>query len=243
VGNLSSEDFVLATCQATLFTPDEELSANRLVQKLIPRWTSRFDSEPTILQPAKGLPREVPRVILRNKSGGWICEIASARINIFRKKLLAVDDSIEPDEFFGDASTLFEEYTQVNRPRIGRIAAVINSYTIHENPGLFLAEHFCKERCRDAPLNRPENFELHAHKRFSLGDKFTVNSWVRNKTGSISSSPEKQSIVLVEQDINTLTEEMSSQNFTVEQFKEFFKLASREFGYILKLYYPKKVSQ
>ncbi len=234
---LKSKDFLPATCQATLFTPDEQLSTNRLVRELLPHWMSRFDAEPIILPLGEQAPREIPKIICRNKSGDLSCEIASSRINIIGKNFPA-GETENPDEFFLIASDVFEEYVKILNPRIGRVAAIVNWYAKHENPGLFLARHFCTERCHEAPLNRPENFELHAHKRFSMGNKFSVNSWVRNKTGVISTSTGRQLIVLVEQDINTLAEEMSSENYSVKQFREFFQLVSHEFVLILGLYYP-----
>jgi len=231
-------NFKLVSCQATLFTPDEEVSATRLMRDIFPNWSNRFDGEPTVFPAMEGLPKEVPRVIFQSKSNEWRCEIASARINLFWKKVSL--DSSEPalHSFYKDASDLLLQYIKLNNPRIGRIAAVLNWVSPHESPGLFLANHFCSERWHKSPFNRLGNFELHAHKRFSLGGKFNVNSWVRNKTGYISFGEDRKSVVLVEQDLNTLAEESSSTNFSGIQFNEFFLLAAEEFTTILKLYYP-----
>lgn len=183
---LTFEDFRLASYQATLFTPDEEVSSVKLIKGLLPRWTERFDAEPTIVPAMEGIPREVPRLILQSKSEDWRCEIASARINLFWRKPKA--DAPEPTlaQFFAEATRLLNEYREFLGARVGRIAAVLKRYAQHPSPGLFLAKHFCRESWLTRPLNRPEHFELHAHKRFSLAGRFDVNSWVRSKTGKLS---------------------------------------------------------
>ena len=98
-----------------------------------------------------------------------------------------------------------------------------------------LIEHFCKERWLQRPLNRQANFELHAHKRFTMDNYFVVNSWVRNKTGSVESEP----IALVEQDINTLPEEAETRSFSTDETVRFFRAVVPELDLILSLYYPR----
>lgn len=102
---------------------------------------------------------------------------------------------------------------------------------------MFLAEHFCKEEWHKKPLNRPEGFELHAHKKYKL-ESFNVNSWVRSKTGHLQEEGADVSIALVEQDINTLAEESADRSFTSDEFKQFFSIVLKEFDNILQMYYP-----
>ena len=76
---LTFEDFHLASYQASLFTPDEEVSSVKLVKGLLSQWAERFDADPIIIPTTEGgIPREVPRVVLQSKSKDWRCEIASA---------------------------------------------------------------------------------------------------------------------------------------------------------------------
>lgn len=231
--------FRLASCQATLFTPDEQLSASKILAGLVPSWLTRFDADPVVLPPAEGLPREVPRIILNSSSGNLRCEIASARINLFWRRTQNSSDAHTPtvSQFFTDATVLLHEYADFLKSRVGRLAAVLNRYVSHPTPGLFLARHFCQERWLTAPLNRPENFELHAHKSFRM-DQFQVNSWVRSKTGRISVAGEPEPIILVEQDLNTPQEEESSRSFNSAEISGFFSVASSQFDTILRLYYP-----
>ena len=155
------------------------------------------------------------------------------------------DAAADPDitHFFDGVPRLFEQYIDAFQVRVGRLAGILNRFAKNDSPGLYLARHFCKERWDTAPFNRPESFELHAHKRFALGNQIQVNSWVRSKSGKLASSEKQdQSIVLVEQDINTLAEEAPSRAFSLDEIRAFFRLAASEFDAILTLYYPLEAS-
>lgn len=235
---LTAENFQLASCQATLFTPDEEVSSARLMKGLLPRWIERFDADPTVVPAVEGIPREVPRLILESKSGVWRCEIASARINLFWRKS-GGDVSVPTlGEFFTDATKMLIEYWEFLGSRVGRMAGVLNRYAGHPTPGLFLASHFCQDRWLNGPLARTENFELHVHKTYVLVEKFHMNSWVRSKTGRATFGQESHPIILIEQDLNTLAEEMQARAFGDEDIKRFFSVIAQEFDAILRLYYP-----
>lgn len=235
---LTLKDFRLASCQATLFTPDEEVSSVKLLKGLFPQWVKRFDADPVSVPAAEGIPREVPRVTFRSTSGAWQCNIASARIDLFWQKPKTETPEPTLAQFFTEAISLLNEYKEFLGARVGRMAAVLNRYAPHPSPALFLARHFCQERRLTAPLNRPENLELHAHKRFLLIGKFHVNSWVRSKSGQLAAGEENQPIVLVEQDLNTLAEDTETQAFSKEDIDGFFSSTVAEFDVILRLYYP-----
>ena len=100
---------------------------------------------------------------------------------------------------------------------------------------MYLAKHFCRDEWLKSPLNRPETFELHAHKQFALFDKVMVNSWVRNKTGTLVGTDE--AVVLVEQDLNT-REEDNERDYSASDLDHFFEAAVRELDVMLGLYYP-----
>ncbi len=231
--------FLLGSCQATLFTPDEEVSAIKLLSGLVPRWAERFNGEPFVLPINEVVPRELPRLILSDRENAWRCEISSGRINLYWRR---TKPGLQPPtlgSFYSDATNLLLEYRNFLNARVARLAAVVTRYTPIERPGLFLAKHFCHERWHAAPLNRPENLELHAHKRFRFAGQFDVNSWVRNKTGKAATSEGGvQDIVLVEQDINTASEEEPRVNFVDSDIGRFFGEVVPELDHILQLYYP-----
>ena len=237
---ITAQMFQLVMCQATVFTPDEEVSAPKLLKSLLPKWMERFDADPVILPHEEGMPREIPRLILRSRMDAWRCEIASARINLFWQRPKVDVSTPTVGNFYEGAVKLLNEYCGLLECRVGRLAAVLRRIAPNQLPGLFLAKHFCKESWLEKPFNRPENFELHAHKRFLLAGKYDVNSWVRNKTGTLSSEKEKQPIVLVEQDLNTLPEHAHERSFSETEINDFFSAAVPEFDIILKTYYPEE---
>jgi len=65
-----------------------------------------------------------------------------------------------------------------------------------------------------------------------------VNSWVRNRTGTVSLSGGSSAVVMVEQDLNTLHEEVPSRSYSDAEIRAFFDEAAREFEVIMRLYYP-----
>ena len=119
-----------------------------------------------------------------------------------------------------------------------RVGAVIHRISILDEPGIFLSRHFCQNKWFSQPLNRPASFELSAHKEFLLGEKFNFNSWVRNKTGNLTTDKVKKSIIVVEQDLNIVLKQNENIEFTYEDMKTFFNLSCAEFNIILNLYYP-----
>ncbi len=228
-------DFSVAACQATLFTPDAEVSPTKFMTRLLAEWTGRFDAEPTILPLPEGVPKEVPKIILESKDGHWRCEVASARMNLFWRRPQTEAIGIGLPEFYQTAVPLLLQYKDFVASPIRRLAAVVNRYVVNDEPALYLARHFCRERWLDAPFNRPENFELHSHKRFQLTDGVTANSWVRAKTGVLTHT--NRPIVLVEQDLNTPVEEVD-RDFAEAEIRQFFDGVSVEFDTILNLYFP-----
>ncbi|MBI2402156.1 MAG: hypothetical protein HYW06_03375 [Gemmatimonadetes bacterium] len=232
---LTSSNFAIAQAQVVLFTPDEEISAAKLLKGLVVRWVDLFDADPLLLPAPDGAPRALPRLILRSKTGDWRCQVSSERLDVFWQRT----GEAVPFPGLSKALSLLQEYRTFLGARVARLAAVLTRFAPAELPGLVLARHFCTQRWSTAPLNRPENFELHAHKRFMLGGRFMVNSWVRNKTATASSgSAGERSIVLVEQDLNTLAEDIASRDFSQDEIGAFFQAAESEFDTILGLYYP-----
>jgi len=235
---LSYQDFDTVGLQAVVFTPDIELSVSKILISVYPEISELFDGEPITLPHSTEIPNEIPRIILKNKAGNLKLEIAPIRINFLWKKT-DNNEHIQIDKFFELIIEVFNKYLTLTKYKVGRLALVLTRTARHEKPGLFLATHFCKEELMKAPFDRPENFELHGHKKFKLSKKYDVNSWVRNKTGQLIIENDKSPVVLIEQDINTLSEKMNNSDFNQEDIKSFFSDAQIESAKILKLYYPK----
>lgn len=234
---ITSDSFALVSAQAFGFTPDEGLSVPRFVKHLLPKW-EQYNGAPVILPPVEGLPAEVPRITLQSAKGGQLCEVAAGRVGFTYRPGKEHGSEIPLETFFADSARKMLEYSSTMETRVGRLAGILHWKTPVERPGFFLAEHFCKTEWMTAPFNRPDAFEIHAHKKFKMGD-FIVNSWVRCKSAITSSASEMQPIVLVEQDINTLAEEMPSKVFAKSEVDVFFAKVASEARTILNLYFPK----
>ncbi|MGD0626600.1 MAG: hypothetical protein ABSB32_18040 [Thermodesulfobacteriota bacterium] len=232
--DLKLSDFEISFCQASIFTPDLTSSVRKLLTEFYSSVADTFDDEPSIFVPGPpNMPNEVPRIVFRNISKAWRFEIAPARVNLIWEKS-DPEIHILKDDFFNRAVELFGIFSNLFAPKIGRVAALLHRFAKHPTPGLYLARHFCKPEHIQGALNRAENFELNAHKRYTLDDKYHVNSWARNKSGSTKSEP----VIIFEQDLNTLSEEIESQKFDMNDLKNFFGSVLVEFDKILNLYYP-----
>ena len=228
-------DFVVASCQATLFTPEAEFPSAHVVGRLLPKWIERFDGDPIVLPIPEMAPRDLPKVILQSVSGAWACEVAAGRINIRWRRQTNGAAELDLPKFVEVVLPLLLNYREFVESRIGRLAVVMTRYALQDFPGRFLASHFCQDRWLKAPFDRPESFEINAHKRFILGGQM-VNSWARNKAGKLTEPEGQRSIVVVEQDINTPGEE--DNEFGDADIKHFFTVVSEELDGILQLYYP-----
>jgi len=134
---------------------------------------------------------------------------------------------------FGERlATIFEECEE----QLGRLAVIVSRQASIAQPGIELARQFCRDQFLEGPLNRPEGFELHAHKTFQLMPDLTVNSWIRIRTAK-GGSPE-YSYVTVQQDINTLATELQTRQFGRAQIAATFQAVSREVDAILGMYFP-----
>lgn len=237
---LRTSDFALASAQVVYFTPDQEFSAASVARDVVPRLIGDLDAAPMVLPAPPAPPNlvaDVPRVLLGTRDQMWRLEIAPGRAQCFWNRIS--EDSPNPplEEVFLRASEFLYRYLQAQR--VGRVAVVLNRVATHDAPGIFLAQHFCREALLKAPFNRPEEFALHAHKRFTLAGKFLVNSWVKNSVASLSISKRPpRPVVVVEQDLNTPAEDASTRSFSSSDSSEFLRACATEFESILGLYYP-----
>lgn len=237
--SLVASNFRLASCQATVFTPDGDLAVGKAMKEFYPALTALFDGEPTVLPPMpEGAPLEIPRIILESGTHEWRCELSPARANIFWRRTKTTTMQIGLGKFFDQAAKVLLQYKNRLDTRVGRVAGLATRIMEQESPGIVLARHFCKERWDRAPLNRPENFELHAHKRFKLAGKFEVNSWARSKSGLLKENTVQHPIILFEQDLNTFAEETSAKGYRDDEIKDFFSAVTNELDVIIQLYYP-----
>jgi hypothetical protein len=107
------------------------------------------------------------------------------------------------------------------------------------DPAREIASHFCKQTLLDGPLNRPSDFEIHAAKQFDFYEGLRINSWFRCKT-AVQIGPPQRTIVLIEQDFNSLPEELERREFGPQERQQFFGHVPEGLRQVLELYFPQR---
>lgn len=224
--------------QNTLFTPGFSFITHKILVELLQIRPGMFDGDPVALPLPSDAPPELPRIILQDKTGSLKLEVSPLRINFHRIKINK-DDNININDFILLAAGILKDYLEKTGAKCGRIATVLKRFSLKDDPSREIANHFCKEKFLEMPFNRPASFELHARKRYKFSESFEVNSWVRVKSGNVQyPSTPSLPIVLVEQDINTISEVMEVKQYTQDEISSFFRLVFAELNDILQLYFP-----
>jgi hypothetical protein len=240
----SASDFRTIQIQASIFTPGLQFRSAKVLTHLLSEHGDKFDGDPSIAPSPIGLPKLPiqihfgPQFSLQSRDGMLKLMVRSERLDLVQER----DEGLSEDQlgdFLNWACKLVLGYLKFNDAKAGRLACVQNRICEDQNPSLTLAKHFCKDELIAGPLNRPGEFELHAHKRFRLGTMFDINSWMRFRTavkqGQLDFPP---TAILVEQDFNTLSEQMESREICAQDITGFFELAPREMRSVLEKYFP-----
>jgi hypothetical protein len=232
--------FRVVEFQTSVFTPGLHFLPNRVLPAIIGAAGAYFDASPISL-PDAAWPIEVPRLILQSQSGSYRAQIGPARLDIVWSAQESTSAlSLRPHLEWVRA--IIDAYRQATNAIVGRLACVMKRASPSENAGSELATHFCKDTWLQGPLNRPEDFQLHAHKRFVMARTYTVNSWVRCISARIGTVDQQRSI-LVEHDLNTLAEELENREFSPEESNRFFESCLGEFDHIFSLYFPSEPNE
>ena len=231
-----AKEFNILSIQFSIFTPALLFSPNKILGNLMSKFPGTFDGKTAVLPLPPNAPKEIPRLILPSFDEKVKLEISENRVNFFRY-LKENDILVDKNSFFKLCSDVYEEYVKCTSAKVGRLALVIVKFLENSSPGLTLAQHFCKENLIEEPFNRPENFEIHSHKKYELAG-FEVNSWVRCKSGILKK--DNKPIILAEQDINTLSEKLEQNEFSLEQIRSFVEITASEQEAILGKYFPEK---
>jgi hypothetical protein len=229
--------------QASLFTPGLQFRSGKILAHFLAKWPEVFSGEPTTLPVPPEAPPEIPHLLLRSETGEFLLQAAPIKLDVLWTRQ-SMDSDLNVTQYLHWVSELFPSYLEVTGGNAGRLACIATRMARNEAPALTLSRHFCQPRWTEAagPLNRPCDFELHAHKQFLLAQWLDVNSWVRCKTGLLrygdQTTPTQTQVIIVEQDLNTLAEEMNTREFGPEDITRFYELMPQELEQILILYFP-----
>jgi hypothetical protein len=233
---LRATDFHIANFQSIIFTPDvSAFSVPKTLAAILGKYAHRYDGSVQSLPLPDDIPQEVPRVILQSKDGIYRLDVSPARVSSYW--IRADEKQAEPEDIVSSCVEVLEDYVRGMEVQVSRLALVLTRVYRTENPAELLVERFCQHELQGVLFNNSENFEIHNHKRLQLKD-FSVNAWIRCKTAGWVVDNSLVSGVLVEQDLNTLAEEVEQRRFTTEEISSYFQNASMEAETTLQLYFP-----
>ena len=232
--DLSFGGFITNQLQAVLWFEGYEPTAKDVVRLTAGKWGAILDGEPVLLPNTAGLPPELPRAIVPSADGHWKLQISARRLELGWDQLL--DQGVSaPANFATVVQSSFAPFFEVDEKlRVTRIAYVIRRHLAVEQPAKTLATYFVRNELRshNGPLNRPEGFELHAHKKYRPNKLPEINSWIRWRTAKLTNADIP--VIAVSQDLNT--PEGRDLLFTSGEVESFFDNALPEADSILNVY-------
>ena len=226
-------DFVPFHQQAAVWISGPQPSLRDLMELAVSEpWAAVLDGDPFSLPADLKFPPGVPRFTVGSINGKWKLEVRSDRLDVYWQRLK--DDSDQQQEAVSQTSSaLVQKFlTSLPESTAVRLAVLTRRVAEFEQPASVLAKHFCRSEILGGPLNRPESFEIHAHKIYEPDGLPQVNSWVRWRTGLLDDSP----AITVENDLNTLKDAASDEGISSDEIRSFLTLAPPEAERILREY-------
>ena len=218
-------DFKIFSLQLVVYTPEIFFKKNIILQKIMESYADKFDGDIVSFPIPDDAPKEIPRLSIFDIQKKYKFETAISRtdFHIFAKEPLEIEFNLE--SYLKFYFELIQTYIKCTNANIGRMAIVATRYIEKENPTNFLVQYFCdKILVKNKHFDNLNDFELHFRKIISL-KKFKINSWVRCKNTLVNLESKKNlDSVLVVQDMNTLSEELESNKYSIQDLKEFINL-------------------
>lgn len=239
---ITASDFEVLKVQFSIFTPGMLINTSKTLGVMLSSFSEVFDGEPLTIPTPKDF-IDIPQIILKNKADSRHLICYSNRIDY----TIATDESHTPDfsREIEQFNKIAQIYIGVNHCNVGRIACIVHKVFFCENPSEVLSKHFCKEEWTASALKRSEDFELHSFKKYSPKSYKPINSWVRCKCVTLHKKDKKEQnkvitkkAVFVEQDLNTLAEDMDNISYNPSEINAFFCICGDEMESIIQLYFP-----
>lgn len=241
----SWQAFVLDNVQTAVFAPDHTaFSTGKAVASILTRFADRFAGEMRALPLPEGIvPPEVPRVTLQSDDRNLAGRAPRFQLNMgpARVDFVWTNSSLTEGPPLSDTVAscveVLEHYVQANNVGVGRVALIVRRFCRCDNGAQELISRYCSEASQREPFNRSASFEIHNHKVYAPPEfVYRVNSWVRCRSATITA--DNHPAISVEQDFNTLAEDMTTRKFDTTDMRLFFETAGRETDDILRKYFP-----
>jgi hypothetical protein len=237
------KDFSLSRLRAGIFYDPMRVNASQFLASFLPEHADILDKAPQIfpgideLLPG-GVPPDLPLITLVG-STGYRLQVSQVRTDVYREQTNEADPF--STEVLRDLVSFLDKLADFTDVAVNRMTAICTRYVVLPDAATTLCRKFCHERWthNKAALNRPQHFELHAHKVFEIPGPFEVNSWIRHKAGALTGLRGDQEGILLEQDFNTAAK-TPPPTYSASQRAQFFDEASRQLDEVVQLYYPEE---
>lgn len=226
-------NFKLQQLQTALFTPGINLTKPiDIAQGLISATGTLFDGQPIILPIPPDAPPEVPRIIVKNSSDTYTCNVSQNRIDfIFTEKGMFRSMRDESDKFLNHLLSLIEllkSNLKITITRAGTIATLM--LPLKESSNKFISEKYLKEHL----FNGTYEIQFGILKKLQLTG-YEVNCWFRLNTLRNMKDVSDDRTMLVTFDVNTQPE--VSYDLSKDQIGIFFNSAIKYIEENLNIYF------
>ncbi|WP_353930780.1 hypothetical protein WJM97_21330 [Okeanomitos corallinicola TIOX110] len=238
---LKATDFHLAIVQLVIFTPEvSTFSTPKALATILGEFSHIYDGDvqTTPSSDQIQIPPDFPKVILQSKDQSLRLEIAPLRITSQWAKLEQQETELQ--NIISQSLEVLEHYIHNLEVKVGRLGLVLIRIHQSENPSQLIIERLCKPELQNTIFKNTKNLDFRNHQRIIL-DNCDVNSVMTCKTGLMKINDIESQGVIVEQDLNTLAEEMEQRSFKIEDLKKYFQLAAEEAELNLKIHFPEEV--
>ena len=239
---LQADNFKVTALRLVAFTPiHADFNQSATLAAVLGKFAKRFDGEVQAIPLPGEVPPDFPRIQLASTDGRWMFAAAPSRVTS-SWNLKNVKETTRLDDVVASSMEPLKHHISANGAQVGRIAIVIKRACQVENSAETLIDRFCRDEVKNpdssqTPLRNSKNFEIHNYKRYGLQAELTINSWVRCRSETMGT--DAISVVTVEQDMNTLAEEIETRRFNAEEIDVFFDKCVSEADEILEKYFPK----
>lgn len=234
---IAPADFTTYGIQTSAFLSNGTLRPASVLVRILQHYGEVYDGEPISIPLPTQAPSEIPSVILTSSDNALRVEVARSQVSLYWNRIggaapVALEELLAT--FADRLATIFEETAE----HVGRLGIVVTRQATVDDPGRVLSRKYCRDRWTNdsGPMNRPEGFELHAHKVFNLTPDLPVNSWMRIRAAQ--DNEQVYRYVVIQQDINTLAEELKWRDFSRSDISTVLAAAAEESESILAKYFP-----
>jgi len=220
--DLEERRLLISSMQAAIFC-SELLISNKeeFIYHVVQETNDFLKGEPTILPIPDDAPQEIPRIILKSRTYPYSCNFCKNRFDFFYKEQGKPNKTSE--EVFPDFRNVLNRLTTYVKTslniKVKHLGFIPNFVIELKESG---NEYLLREYLHPNIFPNPYEIQINVLHKIEL-ELFKVNRWIKLKPLRMRNNTKDERRILVEIDINTLSEEIH--DFSPDQIKRFITLA------------------